>query len=119
MAYDPMAPPRASSARGDRAQHTMDRRATLLAGRITQLKNTIRDMAAPPKGKPAFMERLSEADALAFWRAERHTPLGLTILARWQPWQVATLDARLSDAIEARGGLLESVAADLREKGLG
>jgi len=88
--------------------HILERRASLLAGRMTARRDVLRDTLAPPGQRRPFTEQLSKADALAFWRQHRYDATGQQAMAGWQPQDVLELDLALSQANEAElfgGGL--------------
>lgn len=53
-----------------------------------------------PKGtRPPFTRRYSTAEALQWWEAHRYDPLGMALVTKMTPLQVAQLDAWLAQAL--------------------
>ena len=59
-----------------------------------------------PDGRALFSERVSEQDAIRFWRKHRFDELGQSVLSTWTPDQVLKLDQRLmqQNELDNRGG---------------
>ena len=76
--------------------HVLERRATLLAGKLTARKRILVQSLAPKGQRPPFTEQLSKADALAFWQAHRNDQQGAEVLARMNDVDIAELDAALA-----------------------
>ncbi len=76
--------------------NVLERRASMLAGRISARKEIIRDAFAPPGQRPPFTEQLTRAEALDFWRRHRHDRVGAEVLARMRDQDIVELDAALA-----------------------
>ena len=79
------------------ADHRFEKRAQLLATRIKQRMELLRDAVTPPGERPPFSVRMTQSKAMEFWSENRYTPVGQAILAAWKPEQVGELDAQLSE----------------------
>lgn len=88
--------------------HILERRASLLAGRLAAQRNIVRDTLAPAGQRKPFTQQLSKREALAFWRQHRYDATGQQVLATMRPEDVLELDLALSQANEAEmlGGAL-------------
>lgn len=78
--------------------HVLERRATLLAGKLTARKQMLVESLSPKGQRPPFTEQLSKADALAFWQKHRNDQQGAEVLARMNDVDIAELDAALAQS---------------------
>jgi hypothetical protein len=76
----------------------LERRAHMLAGRLSKNTQMLRDALAPPGQRPPFTEQMTKADAVTWWRAHRFDKYGQDVVARMQPADVMELDQALSQA---------------------
>src|SRR5262245_44117717 len=77
-------------------QHPLERRAALLAGRITSRMTDLTDSLVSAQGRRPFTDLKSRPDALAWWRENRYNQYGLRALATLPPEAVTSLDAALA-----------------------
>lgn len=80
------------------AEHRLEKRSQLLAARIKERGQAIRDAVAAPGQRPPFHVALSKPDALAWWREHFDDDLGQSVLTSWTPDQVAELQVEMSRA---------------------
>lgn len=95
-------------------EHVLERRAALLASRLTAQREVVRRALTPEGERPPFTRQLAKPDALAWWREHRHDDLGQRVLARLRPADVLELDAALWGA-ERGDGRADSGDAFTRE----
>jgi hypothetical protein len=77
------------------AEHTVERRARLLAEKMQTRVRVLSNFLAPPGQRAPFTKQLSDAQALRFWRAHRYDPLGAEVLQSMRPQDIAELDMAL------------------------
>jgi hypothetical protein len=75
----------------------MEQRSALLATRMIQRKNALRDAITPPGERPPFTVAKTRNEALEFWAKEWTTPLGKMILGTYTEEQKAALEAALGN----------------------
>ena len=90
--------------------HLLERRAKLLASKLTARKDLLRQTLAPPGQRPPFTQQLSRPEALAFHRQHRYDPAYADYYKRLGPEGILELDNALAQANEQgmlglRGGL--------------
>ena len=86
------------------AEHILERRAHLLAGKLSARRDLLVQALAPKGQRPPFTEQMSKPEAVAWWRAHRYDDLGKQVLDRMGPADVMELDQALSQANEAQMG---------------
>lgn len=84
-----------------RTEHRLEQRQRMLAAKLTQRVQMMRDVLAPPGKRPPFHEQLSNAESLRWWRTHRYDALGAQVLQYLQPAAIEELDVALSRQIEA------------------
>src|SRR5438552_8244207 len=77
-------------------QHALERRSTLLAGRIKQRVAALSQSFLAAQGRAPYKDPLSEAEALEWWYKNRYTALGAKALETLQPDAIANLDTALT-----------------------
>ncbi len=80
--------------------NVLERRANLLAGKLTQRRDLIRQTLAPPGQRPPFTTQLNHREALAFWRQHWSDDLGQQVKAGMAPQDLLELQLALSRANE-------------------
>jgi len=86
------------------AENMLERRAAMLAGRISARKKRLREALAPPGQRPPFTKQLTKQEALEFWRLHRHDETGAEVLARMSDLEIAELDTALAQMGVPYGG---------------
>lgn len=81
--------------------HPLERRAHLLAGRLSARKEMLVQAVAPPGTRPLFTEQMSKPQALAWWQKHRFDDLGKKVVGQMKPEDILELDQALSQANEA------------------
>jgi hypothetical protein len=81
-------------------EHPLERRAKLLAGKLSARKEMITTALAPKGKRPPFTEQLSKPDALAWWQKHRYDNLGQKVLRQMRANDIFELDAALMQAKE-------------------
>lgn len=82
-------------------EYIMERRARKLADAIRHRIELLVDLMKEPGRRPVFTKKMSEREALAWWRQHRNDELGMKVIANMRPEQTMALDRALSDQIEA------------------
>lgn len=82
-------------------RYPLERRASRIAERLKERRETLRYVVAPPGDRPLFHEAKTKSDALAWWRKNRHNDHGAKVLANYTPQQIADLDLALAGMIDA------------------
>lgn len=70
----------------------------MLGDALKQRVQVVADSITPKGGQPPFTRRMTAAQALDWWLRNRYGPLGMELVSRMQPQQVAALDAWLAQA---------------------
>ena len=78
------------------SQHPLERRATLLAGKLTQRIGDIGQSLQAAQGRIPFSTKLPQADALKWWSQHRYDSYGQQALKNLQPQDVMSLDLALT-----------------------
>ena len=81
-------------------EYIMERRARLLADAIKHRIEVLLYLLKEPGQRPVFTKKLSQREALAWWRAHRTDPLGMRLMATMSPGQIMDIDRALSAQIE-------------------
>ena len=81
--------------------NVLERRAHMLAGKLTKNKEMLRDALAPPGQRPPFTEQMTKREAIGWWREHRFDKYGQEVTSRMKPVDVMELDRALSQANEA------------------
>lgn len=79
-------------------QHPLEQRAALLGAAVKQRVHALSNGITPKGTRPPFTRRYSTAEALRWWMEHRYDQLGLNLITRMTPIQVARLDAWLAQA---------------------
>lgn len=86
----------------EQQNHPLERRSAMLADALGKRVDLMATMMRPDN-RPIFHQRLSEPDAVRFWRQHRFDDLGKAVMSSWTPDQILNLDTRLMQANEADG----------------
>lgn len=89
-------------------EHTIERRAAMLATKMQQRVDILRDFMRPEGARPPFTQLLQEQRAMQFWAAHRYDELGARVLQNMTPQHIAELDAALAQSLEAQRGPIAS-----------
>ena len=81
--------------------HVLERRAHLLAGRLSGRLTTLKTAVAPPGQRPPFTTQMSQREALTWWREHFDDDLGKKVRERMNPESQMELQLALSQANEA------------------
>lgn len=92
------------------ATHRLERRSQLLAARLQERVDAMRNALTPAGQRPPFTTTMPKSAALDWWTKHRHDDLGKSALGNYSPDQVAELDAALARRIQS--GFEDSAAGD-------
>lgn len=93
--------------------NVLERRAKLLAGRLTARVDLVRNAVAPKGQRPPFTTQMSKPEALAWWQKNFDTDLGAKVKANMTPEAQLELTLALSQANEAEmfgGGMSDDLS---------
>lgn len=91
--------------------HRLERRSQLLATRLQERVEAMRNALAPPGQRPPFTTTMPKNAALDWWGKHRYDDVGKSALANYSPDQIAELDATLARRNQA--ALEQPTAADV------
>lgn len=86
-------------------QHPLERRATLLSGKLKDRVSAMTASLSAAQGRIPFHTKLPEAQALDWWSKHRYDDIGKQALATLDPISVARLDSALTQHAQQQEAL--------------